>query len=258
MVGVFIVLVAVVITVFLVKRGKAPGTVFAPAGQMISGFPKELLLSGAKLSGSYAINYSSSMNQYTATWESTSSVAELYNYYLAFLKGNNWDILNRFTQYSNSRGFSVAHGSSTATIAISSQNGGSEVTISYLPVSPSPIREDVVDRAAKGMLVEEFPPALVLAKDAVIQDSYESKSSNSNSRKLVTVYDAKLSSADLEQEYLSYFKENNYQVGNDVSNKGQVLMSATKNGASVDINAYSSPDNSALVTVTLTIPALHT
>ena len=135
-VGIVVVLVIVLVVVyFFVGRKPAPGTpVFVPTGQVVPEFPKELLLNhDADFSQSYSINYSSSTNQYTAIWNASSSVADVYNEYLSYFQTNGWDITNRITRYTDSRGLYATNGTSTVNVAIVAQGAGAQVIISYLP-----------------------------------------------------------------------------------------------------------------------------
>lgn len=111
-----------------------PGVpVYAPQGGLISGFPKSLILDAqAQVSGSYGISYSSDTNQYTAEWNSPNSMENLYNVYLNYLQSNQWQIVNRSTQYPNSKGLYATSGSADVSVAITAQVNGSHVILSYL------------------------------------------------------------------------------------------------------------------------------
>jgi hypothetical protein len=198
MAGVLIVLVAAMVVIsFVIRKVSAPGTpVFAPGGQVVSGFPKELLLNhGAAFLNSYSINYSSSTDQYTAVWDTTSSVTDVYADYLSYFDRNGWVITKQIAQYPDSRGLFAAHGSSTASVAVSTHGTGSEVVVSYLPLSVpgTPAADDVLGRAPAGQLISEFLPGLVVDGNANIVDSFEGKSSGPNTRTFTTDYTSKLS-----------------------------------------------------------------
>jgi len=137
-VGVAIVVVAVVVWVarmFMPKKPVAlnPSPVFAPQGQLVPEFPKSLILdSNAAVSDSYSINYSSSTNQYTAVYDSSSTVTALYNQYKEYLPANGWTITNDITKYSTSRGLYASNASSDVAVGIVTQGIGSQTTITYL------------------------------------------------------------------------------------------------------------------------------
>ncbi len=96
-----------------------PAPVYAPQGQMIAGFPTGLILDhNVKATNSYAINYSSSTNLYVVQWDSSSSVAALYNAYLAYLPANGWTITNRFTDRPDLRGFYAVNNLTSANVNI--------------------------------------------------------------------------------------------------------------------------------------------
>lgn len=106
---------------------------FAPKGELIPGFPKSLILdNGAAINGSYSINYSSSTNQYTAEWNSSSSMGSLYEAYKTYLPAHGWDILNDITKYPTSRGLYARNASSDVSVAIIGQGNGSQVVLTYL------------------------------------------------------------------------------------------------------------------------------
>ncbi len=106
---------------------------FAPSGQLANGFPKELILDSlASVSQSYNINYSTTTNQYTAQFNSSSSVADLYNEYLTYLPAHGWPVTNNVTKYKNLRGLYAENASSVVSVAIVVQGAGSQATVTYL------------------------------------------------------------------------------------------------------------------------------
>jgi hypothetical protein len=111
----------------------APVPVYAPQGQLVPDFPKGLILdSSAAISGSYSINYSSSTNQYTAEYNSSSTMASLYAKYKAYLPANGWAITNDISAYPGSEGLYASNASSDVAVAVVSQKTGSQVTITYV------------------------------------------------------------------------------------------------------------------------------
>ncbi len=138
-VGVVVVVLAVVLAFVWRPSSKQPASsggpapVFAPQGQLVPQFPKSLILdSNAAISGSYSINYSSSTNQYTAEYDSSSTMASLYAQYKQYLPANGWAITNNITKYSSSRGLYASNASSDVSVAIVSQVNGSRAIITYL------------------------------------------------------------------------------------------------------------------------------
>ena len=120
----------------LPPQASGPPPVYAPQGQIIAGFPKELILDhNVQASNSYAINYSSSTNLYVVQWNSSSSVAGLYNAYLAYLPTHGWTITNRFTNRPDLRGFyavkNSASSSANVNITITTLGTGSQVSVGY-------------------------------------------------------------------------------------------------------------------------------
>jgi len=117
-----------------VKTAPAVVAVHASKGQLTAGFPKELILdSTAALSDSYAINYSSSTNQYTAEWMSSSSSAALYDTYHAYVTKNGWTITNQANGPAL-KGIYAKKAASVLSIIMvpQAQNKGTKVMIAYV------------------------------------------------------------------------------------------------------------------------------
>ena len=106
--------------------------VFAPKGTVTSGFPMQLILDkAAAVTNSYSINYSASGNQYTAQWNSSSSMTSLYNTYKQYLPANSWTITNDLTKYAGLRGLYATNASSAVNIVITAQGKGAQVVVTY-------------------------------------------------------------------------------------------------------------------------------
>lgn len=107
--------------------------VYAPSGQVIFGFPLQLILDPTPTTtNGYSITYSSTAVQYTVAWNSTISMTSLYDTYKQYLPANGWTITNDITNYPTSRGLYAQNSSSTVAIAIVAQGSGSQVSLSYL------------------------------------------------------------------------------------------------------------------------------
>ncbi len=156
-VGVVIVAIAAVwggIYWFMHRSGQqaaAPVPVHAPEGQVVDGFPQNLILGSsatssasstggtpgilAGITNSYSINYSSSTNQYTAEWVSASSTSALYTEYTDYVTKNGWTITNHVSSPSLGAIYAV-NASSSLNIVITPQssgsNKGSKVSITYV------------------------------------------------------------------------------------------------------------------------------
>jgi len=110
-----------------------PAPTYAPQGQVVAGFPQKLILDpGATVSNSYSLSYSANNNQYTAVWNSSSSMASLYSTYKNYFQNNGWTITNDFVSIPTVRGIAGKSGTNVASVVITAQNKGSQVTISYL------------------------------------------------------------------------------------------------------------------------------
>jgi N-acetylneuraminic acid mutarotase len=119
---------AYVVLGWLRKGGVA---VYAPSGQIIYGFPTQLILdSTAAITNSYSIASSSTVVQYTVEWNSSNSMTSLYNTYKQYLTANGWTITNVTTQ-STAVSLSAGNTSSSLNIVINARGNGAQVLLSY-------------------------------------------------------------------------------------------------------------------------------
>jgi hypothetical protein len=115
------------------SQPRGPMPVHAPAGQLVPGFPKELILDeSAKLSDSYSVNYNPSLNQYTAVFNSNEAMLDLFAAYKNWLTRNGWTITNEIAYYPTSRGLYAKKGTADASIAIIDQKTQRQVVVSYV------------------------------------------------------------------------------------------------------------------------------
>ncbi len=150
-VGVAVVVVAVVWgAVYWLSGSGGPGgmqagagtgvPVHAQAGQVVAGFPQELILGAATgtdgspegITNSYSIDYSSSTNQYTAEWDSSSTPAALYAAYQSYLTNNGWTPTNE-ADTTALKGVYAITATSSLNVVITPQGAdGAKVTLSYV------------------------------------------------------------------------------------------------------------------------------
>lgn len=142
-VGVVVVVIALIAggLYWFMHRGGAPAylPVHAPAGQVVSGFPQELILDAPTgtssgpggITNSYSINYSSRANQYTAEWDSSSTPARVYADYGAYATAHQWRITNLVDQESF-KGIYAVMASSSINMVVVPNGTGSAVTLTYL------------------------------------------------------------------------------------------------------------------------------
>jgi hypothetical protein len=138
-VGIVIVVIIVVALVVWKLTAKpkptGPVPVFAPQGQLVPNFPKQLILDPkAQVSTSYSINYDPTTNQYTAEWTSSSSLASLYGDYQTYFGNNGWTITNQSGAKSGSRLAVLYAATTTANVNVTlvTQASGADATISYV------------------------------------------------------------------------------------------------------------------------------
>jgi len=131
--AVAVLLVAVVAAYWQFIYKRVPAPVYAPKGELVRGFPKELVLDQKGIvSGSYYVNYSTSLNQYTAVFDSTEPMLSLFSQYKDYLSKNGWTITNEITKYETSRGLYAVKGAADASVAIIEQAKSREVTVSFV------------------------------------------------------------------------------------------------------------------------------
>lgn len=133
------VIVVVVIVVFALvwKPGfmtpAAPAPQHASSGQIVPGFPQQLVLdSGAQVSNSYSLVYASS-TQYTTQVNSSSSVSDSFGSYQSYFQTNGWTILNLSQSSPTVEGLYATNATAAATVTIIAEGTGSQVTVTYVP-----------------------------------------------------------------------------------------------------------------------------
>ncbi len=139
-VGIAVVVIAIVVwAVWSIRKppqlATGPMPVFAPQGQLVPNFPKELILDPqAQISSSYSINYASTTNQYTAEWNSSSSLLSLYNNYNTYFGNNGWTVTNSSGATSASKIAAMYASTSTANVNVTlvAQGQGVGVSVSYV------------------------------------------------------------------------------------------------------------------------------
>ena len=136
-VGVVVVVLGVVASFFLPhNNGSSPAPIYAAKGQLTPQFPRSLILHALSgVTDSYAIPYNASTNQYTAQFDSSSSVDFIYNDYLQYFISSGWHIMNTIRS-GDSRGLYASTSTGEASVAIEpltiGSNTASRVTIGYL------------------------------------------------------------------------------------------------------------------------------
>ena len=136
-----LVIVALVIVAGLVIfagfRPAEPNLEYAPEGEFVVGFPEWLILDKeSRPNSSYSVSYDENLNQYTASFDSDQSMGDLATLYKNYFKDNGWQITSEVTQYEDSRGLYAIKDSQEASVAIISQNEGTQVVVSYLVKQP--------------------------------------------------------------------------------------------------------------------------
>jgi hypothetical protein len=106
---------------------------YAPQGQVVPQFPQELILdANPSVTQSYSINYSSSTNQYTAQWNSTTAMSALVTKYKNYFSAHGWSVTDNDLVTTTAKSLSASTSTASVLVTILSQPKGSQVTVSYL------------------------------------------------------------------------------------------------------------------------------
>lgn len=106
---------------------------YASPGQLVSGFPAELVLDPkAAVKESYSIDYGENTNQYTTSFNSNESMESLFSSYKKYFGDNGWSITNEITKYPTSRGLYAVKGAADASVAIIEKGEMRQVMASYV------------------------------------------------------------------------------------------------------------------------------
>jgi len=137
-VGGVIVVIALVVSAFWRFSGAgnkvAVGSVVAaPTGQLVAGFPHELILdAAAQVSDSYSIDYSSSTDQYTTEWVSSSSAATLAQAYVQYFASSGWTVVNSSTEAPTYYSLYAVTSTADANVVMATRGNALDVTVSYI------------------------------------------------------------------------------------------------------------------------------
>jgi len=105
----------------------------APKGEIIAGFPKELILDkAAEVGSSYSLSYNANLNQYSASYNSALSMNKLYGQYKSYYEDNGWTITNDIAKYQSSRGLYAMNGDSESSVGIFDEGKTRNVIVNYL------------------------------------------------------------------------------------------------------------------------------
>lgn len=116
-----------------ISQSQNPSPTYAPAGQLVAGFPPALILdNAARVSNSYSVSYAANTRQYTAVWNSSSSMSSLFTEYQNYFTQNGWAIGNTFAARPTLRSIYATKGSIGAEVVITAVGSASNVTISYV------------------------------------------------------------------------------------------------------------------------------
>lgn len=113
--------------------GGGPMPSYAPSGQPASQFPQSLIFDPTiSLTQSYAIHYSTSTNQYTASWNSSSSPDDVIAAYKNYFRTQGWHVSPNPVTQASIRGLSASTSSAYVLVTAITKDTGSAVTVSYV------------------------------------------------------------------------------------------------------------------------------
>ena len=228
----------------------------APAGQVVSGFPQNLILnSSAQVASSYSISYSTSSNQYTVTWNSPSSFTALLNQYETYLPANGWIIPGGAAQSGRlGAGLYATNNGATVNISIVPMNTGSQATVTYSPASVS-VPVTSAPMPPNFTLIPAFPTQFIVASDAKIFGSTDNPNPTAGTHTVTAMYSTKESITTILNGYINLLSQNGWQIllpGKTGYALGLVGANASSS-MSAEIKFQIVP-GSVIVTVSVTMP----
>ncbi len=116
------------------KQQAAENKTDAPAGQLVSGFPPELILNkDAQTNQSYTISYSL-QNQYSAEIKTNDTVAQTYQAYLDYFSKNGYQVVNKSSQNNLASIYAQKNGNAVNVVASNFTFNGkqTDVEVTYL------------------------------------------------------------------------------------------------------------------------------
>lgn len=115
------------------QSGSPTAPTYGPTGGLVSGFSQNLVLDQSpSITNSYSIPQSGTSTQYTANWNSSSSMSSLYAAYQSYFKQNNWTFLGQDASHASYRNIEATNGTQYVNVTILAQGKGSQVMVSYL------------------------------------------------------------------------------------------------------------------------------
>ncbi|HVN26365.1 MAG TPA: hypothetical protein VMT99_01800 [Candidatus Paceibacterota bacterium] len=104
---------------------------FAPQGQLTPQFPQELVLDkDAQVISSYSATYSPTVHEYSAVWNTSTSLATLRADYKNYFTSNGWTVSNEMT-FSGVDGFHAENATAVVAFSIVDHRTSRTVTIGY-------------------------------------------------------------------------------------------------------------------------------
>ena len=118
---------------FYPKNSEVGKPVYAPKGQLTPQFPKELILdTTVAVNNSCAINYSPTLNQYTAEYDSSNTVKALFADYQSYLSKNGWTITSTLTTRPMFDALNATKGTEQLQVVVSTRDKGSHIIITVV------------------------------------------------------------------------------------------------------------------------------
>jgi hypothetical protein len=222
--AVVVIIVAVVVWKYYGPTASVPGVpVYAPKGQLTTGFPKELILGDSSaLAQSYTTNYSSSTNQYVAIFNSGNPIGLLYSDYTSYFAANGWTIANTTTPSSTLlRGLYAVKANAVAAVSIEEQGANRQVIVSYSLMGGTPSGVAVAPAAEKpspnlvissGTLNPSFPTIYLVDPAAKILSSSDNPDVKTGLRTTGVVFASGQSVDALYKQYLDLLSGKKWQI----------------------------------------------
>lgn len=116
------------------SKPQGPTPQFAADGRVTPGFPSDLLLDKqGSITQSYTVSYPGGITQYTVSWNSSSTPADLLQQYQTYFDAQGWSLpKDRVQSGQYGAGLYATKGNDTVNFSAAVAPGGSQVTIAYV------------------------------------------------------------------------------------------------------------------------------
>lgn len=252
-VAIAVIVIAILLLIVLPRPSGGLGMpVYASQGQMVSGFPRTLLLdSTPQITQSYSISYPSSTNQYTVEWNSSAQPQSLIAGYLVYFSQYGWQIINQ-ENTSTVDSIFASNSSGTVNLAVSPRGTGSAAVLSYVVGASAPLPAQSNLIVHQSVLVQDFPLQFIVDGSAVILSSSDNPDFSSGMSGTAAIYRSGETVDALFKKYAVLFGAKNWQTVSQSSSSALSAISGLNTALGEFVSVSIQPiDNASVVTVSV-------